>query len=136
MDPFLVELSRQGIGFLLMAIVTIAYLRKDKSLTEAYQKRVDDNNRLAVVIEATNTASRALEQSSAQRSRIIETIGETTQAMAEAIRGLSISLEQGKQIADSNRQQLAQLREQLVAMQRSMDKLSEECRGSGQRAFK
>jgi methyl-accepting chemotaxis protein len=88
------------------------------------------------VIEATNTASRALEQSSAQRSRIIETIGETTQAMAEAIRGLSISLEQGKQIADSNRQQLAQLREQLVAMQRSMDKLSEECRGLGQRAFK
>jgi hypothetical protein len=133
MDPLLVELSRQGLGYLLLVVVTIAYLRKDHALSEAYQKRVDDNNRLAVVIEATNSASRALEANSAQRSRLIETIGETTQAVAEAVRGISMSLEHGKGIAEGNRQALIQNRDALVALQRSMDKLAEECRALGER---
>ena len=133
MDPLLVELSRQGVGYLLLVIVGAAYVRKDKALSEAYQKRVDDNNRLAIVIEATNTASRALEASSAQRSRIIETIGTTTQTVAEAVKGIAVSLEQGKAIGEANRQFLTQNREALVDLQRSMDKLSDECRALGER---
>ena len=130
MDPLLMELGKQGIGYLLLAVLAIAYIRKDKALADAYQKRVDDNNRLAVVIEATNAAARALEQTSAQRGHILETIGETTQAVAEAMRAQTISLEQGKAIADTNRSALVGLTAQIQHLQRSVEKLGDDQRAA------
>lgn len=122
------ELGRQGIGFLLLAVLAIAYVRKDKALADAYQKRVDDNNRLATVIEATNAAARALEHTSSQRGHILETIGETTQAVAEAMRAQTLSLEQGKAIAESNRSALVGLTTQVQHLQRSVEKLGDDHR--------
>jgi len=124
------ELGRQGIGFLLLGIMAFAYFRKDKALSEAYQKRVDDNNRLAVVIEATNAAAKALEQTSTHRGNIIVAIGETTQAMAESLRALSHSLEQGKAIAEANRTALTQLTLQIQSMHRDIGQLGEDHRAA------
>jgi hypothetical protein len=130
MDPLLMELGKQGIGYLLLAVLAIAYIRKDKALADAYQKRVEDNNRLATVIEATNAAARALEHTSSQRGHILETIGETTQAVAEAMRAQTISLEQGKAIADTNRSALVGLTAQVHQLQRAVEKLGDDQRAA------
>lgn len=126
MDPLLIELSRQGLGFLLAALMALAYFRKDKALTDSFDRRIEDNNRLASVIEATNAASKSLELASSQRTVVIEKVGETTQAVADAIRSLSASLDAGKATAESNRMALVQVLAQLHSLERAIQKLDED----------
>lgn len=122
MDPLLVELGKQGIGFVLLAILGIAYLKKDRALADAYQKRVDDNMKIAAIIEATNTAYRALEQTSENRSKAIEAIGELARAGTEALRIQTGILEQVRATADTNKEALLRLNTQLQHLQRSLDR--------------
>lgn len=122
MDPLLVELGKQGIGFVLLAILGIAYLKKDRALADAYQKRVDDNMKIAAIIEATNTAYRALEQTSENRSKAIEAIGELARAGTEALRIQTGILEQVRATADANKEALLRLNTQLQHLQRSLDR--------------
>jgi hypothetical protein len=123
MEPFWIELSKQGIGFLLLVILGYAYLNKDKALTEAYQKRVDDNNRLATVIEATNAASRALEVTSENRSRVIESVGESTRAAAEAIKSQAAILDQVRASTEYNRAMLTQLATQIQQLHNNIEEV-------------
>ena len=126
MDPLLIELSRQGLGFLIAAVMALAYLRKDKALSDSFDRRIEDNNKLAAVIEATNAASRAMESASSQRTMVIDKVGETTQAAADAIRSLSASLDAGKATAEANRMALVQVIAHLHTLERAISKLSEE----------
>lgn len=118
------ELSKQGIGFLLLAVLGIAYLRKDRALADSYQKRVEDNNRLAAVIEATNAAAKALEVTSENRSKVIEAVGESTRAAAEAIRAQNIATEQARSVLDQNKELLVRMNTQMQYIQRALDRLA------------
>lgn len=106
------ELARSGLLGILLALAIWELSKKDKALADAYQKRVEDVNRLSVVIEATNTASRALETTSENRSRVIESIGEATRATAEAIKSQAIILDQVRQTAEKNNHALNMLRDE------------------------
>lgn len=119
-SQIITELARQGVLGILLALLIYAFYRKDKALAEAYQKRVDDNNRLATVIEATNTASRALELTSENRSRVIETIGEATRASTDAIKTQSTILDQVRRYTESNGDKIALLREDLEQLRQEL----------------
>ena len=125
MDPLLVELGKQGIGFVLLAILGVAYLRKDRALAEAYQKRVEDNHKLATVIEATNAASKALESASENRSRVIEAVGEITRAGTEALKLQAAIIDQVRSTVEHNKATLVRLTTQLQHLQRSIDRAIE-----------
>lgn len=125
MDPLLVELGKQGIGFVLLAILGLAYIKKDRALADAYQKRVEDNHKLATVIEATNAASRALEQTSENRSKVIEAVGELSRAGTDAIKLQTGAIEQIRASVEVNKTTLARVASQISQIQRSLEKLTE-----------
>lgn len=125
MDPLLVELGKQGIGFVLLAILGLAYIKKDRALADAYQKRVEDNHKLATVIEATNAASRALEQTSENRSKVIEAVGELSRAGTDAIKLQTGAIEQIRASVEANKTTLAKATSQISQIQRSLEKLTE-----------
>lgn len=114
------ELARQGVLGILLALLIYAYYRKDKALADAYQKRVDDNNRLALVIEATNTASRALETTSENRSRVIESMGEATRATADALRSQAEIVDKVRSNVEKNSDRISQIHDQLERMREEL----------------
>lgn len=103
MEPEIIfELLKQGPFAALLAVAVYFYHRKDVALMESYRERIADNAKVATVIEAITTASRALEQTSENRGRILDSFGEATRASAEAIRQQHATLDLVRQTAERN----------------------------------
>jgi hypothetical protein len=101
MEPaILFELLKGSPWAALVAIIGYLYHRKDMALMQSYLKRIEDNAKVATVIEATNTASRALEQTSENRSRVLESFGEATRASTEAIKQMTATLDLTRQTVE------------------------------------
>jgi methyl-accepting chemotaxis protein len=114
------ELARQGILGIILCLAIIWLWRKDTQLFDSYQKRVEDNNKLATVIEETNTRAKALEYASENRSRVIESIGEATRATAEAIKTQATAIEQVRVTVDKNNDKLFNLCEDIEELKREL----------------
>lgn len=121
-DPGLLsELARQGILGILLGLAVVWLWRKDLQLFDAYQKRVDDNNRLATVIEETNTRAKARESISENHSRVLESIGEATKATAEAIKAQASAIDHVRNTVDFNNDRLSNLSEEIEEIKRELN---------------
>ena len=121
MEPattLLLELAKEGILALLLAVALIAYFRKDSALAASYEKRIEDNNKLAAVIESTNARGKALEITSENRSKVIESVGEATRATADAIRSQASNLDHLKATVERNGQAVSVIREDIDELRR------------------
>lgn len=135
MEPTtLLELLKQGGLTAVLAIVLFALYKKDQALTSVHEKRIADNNRLATVIEATNTASRALEVTSENRSRVIESVGEATRATADAIRSQAAILDQVRQTITQNHAAIALLRDDFDDLNQTLKQKNNGARRAPRRA--
>jgi uncharacterized phage infection (PIP) family protein YhgE len=128
-QQLILELIKQGALGTMLVLALLALYRKDKAVTDAYDKRVEDNNKLATVIEATNAAARALEVTSENRSRVIESVGEATRATADAVKSQAAILEQLRSVVEKTNQATALLREDFDSLEKNLSKDLDALRG-------
>lgn len=128
-QQLILELIKQGALGTMLVLALLALYRKDKAVTDAYDKRVEDNNKLATVIEATNAAARALEVTSENRSRVIESVGEATRATADAVKSQAAILEQLRSVVEKTNQATALLREDFDSLEKNLGKDLDALRG-------
>lgn len=112
------ELAKQGTLAVLLGLAIYFYHKKDLALVESYRERIGDNAKVATVIEATNTAYRALEQTSDNRSRVLDHLGEATRASTEAVKQLSATLDSVRQNGERNAQVVLLIHNNLEAARR------------------
>jgi len=121
LTPWLLELGKNGLLAVLLIIVGFMYFRKDKTLFDLYEKRVQDTAKIITVIEATNAGYRALEVASENRSRVIDSVGEAVHTMAEAVKNQGSGLDQIRNRAERNSDYLERLERSFAELRREID---------------